>query len=255
MATRYSPKIVTDNLILCLDAASSRSYPGSGSTWKNLSGNISHDGTITGATFVPQNFGFLYGSTAGVAQFDFDGNSDYVGPNTFDYDDSGGQFTVCAWVNPDDFDPSTGSNSYQAIINRSDNSSHTFSVFINTTSSGNTTGDMASWIADTGASVRQHHADGACVLNLNEWNFCVWRFIDGSGYTYDLFNSEGHVTKDASSAYTMRKDSTSQYTIGGWRGGNYHFDGGIGLVHVYKKRLTNAEVLKNYEAQKGRYNG
>jgi len=245
MATRYSPKIVTDNLILCLDAGSSRSYSGSGS-WKDLS-NVNHDGTITGATFVPHT------TAAGAAHFDFDAN-DYVGPNTFDYDDSGGQFTVCAWVNPDDFDPSTGSNSYQAIINRSDSSTHHFSVFIQSTASGATTGDMASWISDTGGSTRQHHADGACVLNLNEWNFCVWRFIDGSGYTYDLFNSEGHVTKDGSSAYTMRKDSTSQYTIGGWRGGNYHFDGGISLIHVYKKRLTNAEVLKNYEAQKGRYN-
>lgn len=245
MATRYSPKIVTDNLILCLDAGSSRSYSGSGS-WKDLS-NVNHDGSVNGPTFVPHT------TAAGAAHFDFDG-SDNVGPSTFDYDDSGGQFTVCAWVNPDTFTPPVGGNSYLAIINRSDNSTHLFSVFIQSTASGATTGDMASWIADTGATVRQHHADGNCVLNLNEWNFCVWRFIDGSGYTYDLFNSEGHVTKDGSSAYTMRKDSTSQYTIGCWRGGNYFFDGGIGLVHVYKKRLTNAEVLKNYEAQKGRYN-
>ena len=244
----HSPRIATRSLIHCIDAASTRSYSGSGSTWKDLCGNVSHNGTISGATFVHHT------TAAGAAHFDFDATNDVVGPNTFDYDDSGGEFTVCAWVNPDNFSPSTGTNAYQAIMNRTDNSNHIFSVFINTTSSGNTTGDMASWMFDTGGTIRQHHADGDCVLNLNEWNFCVWRFTDGSGYTYDLFNSDGHVTKDGSSAYIIRKDSTSEYTIGRWRGGNYYFNGGISLLHFYVRRLTNAEVLQNYEAQKGRYN-
>lgn len=39
MGLSHSPNIVTDSLALCLDAANSRSYPGSGSTWYDLSGN------------------------------------------------------------------------------------------------------------------------------------------------------------------------------------------------------------------------
>jgi len=35
----HSPSIVMDGLVLCLDAANSRSYPGSGTTWNDLSGN------------------------------------------------------------------------------------------------------------------------------------------------------------------------------------------------------------------------
>jgi len=38
MATHYSPKIVTDGLVLCLDAGDKNSYPGSGTTWYDLSG-------------------------------------------------------------------------------------------------------------------------------------------------------------------------------------------------------------------------
>ena len=30
MATEYNPKIVTDNLVLCLDAGNTKSYPGKG---------------------------------------------------------------------------------------------------------------------------------------------------------------------------------------------------------------------------------
>ena len=39
MALAHSPKIVTDGLVLCLDAGNPKSYPGSGTTWYDLSGN------------------------------------------------------------------------------------------------------------------------------------------------------------------------------------------------------------------------
>jgi hypothetical protein len=39
MAVGYNPRIVTDSLVLCLDAANTKSYPGSGTTWTDLSGN------------------------------------------------------------------------------------------------------------------------------------------------------------------------------------------------------------------------
>ena len=39
MATSYSPSIVTKGLQVCLDAFNSQSYPGSGTTWYDVSGN------------------------------------------------------------------------------------------------------------------------------------------------------------------------------------------------------------------------
>jgi hypothetical protein len=38
MSLYHSPRIVTDGLVLCLDAANSKSYPGSGTTWNDLIG-------------------------------------------------------------------------------------------------------------------------------------------------------------------------------------------------------------------------
>ena len=62
------PDIVTDGLVLALDAASERSYPGTGTTWTDLSGN-SIDGTLTnGPTFSSGNGG----------SFLFDNDDDYV---------------------------------------------------------------------------------------------------------------------------------------------------------------------------------
>ena len=39
MGLSHSPKIVTTGLVLALDAANPKSYPGTGTTWKDLSGN------------------------------------------------------------------------------------------------------------------------------------------------------------------------------------------------------------------------
>ena len=38
MGVAYNSRIVTENLVLCLDAANTKSYPGSGTTWTDLSG-------------------------------------------------------------------------------------------------------------------------------------------------------------------------------------------------------------------------
>ena len=65
MAYHNNPRIVTDGLVLCLDANAKRSYSGSGSTWSDVSGN-DYDGTINGATYNSGGY------------FAFDGSDDFV---------------------------------------------------------------------------------------------------------------------------------------------------------------------------------
>jgi hypothetical protein len=74
MATQYAfGKIVTDGLVLSLNAADRNSYPGSGTTWTDMSGN-GNNGTLTnGPTFSSVNGG----------TFVFDGVDDTVTGFTF----------------------------------------------------------------------------------------------------------------------------------------------------------------------------
>ena len=58
MATQYSPKIVTDGLVLMLDAANPKSYPGSGTTWYDLSGN-NFDFTLDGSGITWDSAGYF----------------------------------------------------------------------------------------------------------------------------------------------------------------------------------------------------
>ena len=59
MGIAYNPKIVTDGLVLCLDAANTKSYSGTVTSWTDLSGN-GNTGTLTnGPTYNSSNLGFF----------------------------------------------------------------------------------------------------------------------------------------------------------------------------------------------------
>ena len=99
MSLSHSPLIVTDGLVLCLDAASKRSYPGTGTTWSDLTSN-NFDGTlVNGPTFVSDGLN---------SYFQFDGTDDradfsYLQPAYQTTTD----FTWCLWYNPN---VNTGNN-------------------------------------------------------------------------------------------------------------------------------------------------
>lgn len=62
MGLNYGPRIVRDGLILSLDAADPNSYPGSGNTWYDLSGNGYHLNLYNGPIFTNDSKFELNGS-------------------------------------------------------------------------------------------------------------------------------------------------------------------------------------------------
>ena len=68
MSLSHSPKIVTNGLVLCLDASDKKSYPGTGTTWFDRSGNGYHGTLVGGVSYSTSNGGL----------FDFDGVDDYI---------------------------------------------------------------------------------------------------------------------------------------------------------------------------------
>ena len=82
MALSRGPKVVTNGLVLALDAADKNSYPGSGATWRDLSGNGNNSTLTNGPTF----------SSAGRGSIVFDGIDDYT---TIPVQSSVG--SICFW--------------------------------------------------------------------------------------------------------------------------------------------------------------
>ena len=72
MGSVYGPNLVTDSLVLTLDAGNVQSYPGSGTAWYDVVG--SNDGLLTGPTFNSGNGG----------HFVLDGVNDYIRINQID---------------------------------------------------------------------------------------------------------------------------------------------------------------------------
>jgi len=98
----HSPRIITDGLVLCLDAGNPKSYPGSGTTWTDLSGN-GNNGTLTnGPTYNSGNLGSLV----------FDGVNDYVNLGDLDLP---APFTLSIWFKGN----TTQSQQYCGLLNKS----------------------------------------------------------------------------------------------------------------------------------------
>ena len=111
-ATDSDIEIVTNGLKLYLDAAQLRSYPTTGVTWTDVSGNT-NNGTLN-------NFGTPYSSTGG-GSINFDGTNDYVNcGNASSLDITGNTLTLSAWVRADII------TSYRTIIHKDSQYSLTF---------------------------------------------------------------------------------------------------------------------------------
>ena len=68
MGLFHSPNIIKDGLVTMLDAGNSKSYSGSGTTWKDLSTN-QQNATMNGNP--------SFSTATGVSHFDLDGDGDY----------------------------------------------------------------------------------------------------------------------------------------------------------------------------------
>ena len=158
---------------------------------------------------------------------------------------------LCGWISPDSFTSPDG-NSYLGILNRSDGTNHVFSLFLSASASYGTVGSMAAWAVNTSAAFTTYTSSSTCIPTLAEWNFCVWRYQDGAGMTFDLFDSSGHVTNTQSTAITLQTDIANQYTLGGWRA-VYYFDGKIAHLAQYFRRLSDSEITQNFEAHRARF--
>jgi len=82
MGLSHAPRVITDGIVLGLDAANTRSYVGSGTTWTDLIG--SNNGTLNGPVFTQEPKLEPFGGAGAV---EFDGNGDYLSiPATADFD-------------------------------------------------------------------------------------------------------------------------------------------------------------------------
>jgi len=215
------PNIVTDELKFALDAGSTRSYAGSGTTAYNIINNTS--GTL--------NNGVGFGTSNG-GYFDFDGTDDYIS----NFSNTGithgtSNFSYSFWLNLQ------GKGALDTIL---ENGSWTNCLLIRY--SGQNTPGVEIYSMST--YIGKFTFDPA----LSTWNNIMFirsgNFINF--YINGVYQSALGFNKNIIPTANIFI-GTSQHSVG------QTFNGYIATAHIYTKALSATEIQQNYNAQKSRF--
>ena len=232
MATKYSPKMVTDGLVLSLDAANNKSYPKSGTTWSDLSGN-GNTGTLTnGPTFSGANGGSIV----------FDGTNDYVGFTYNSIFNPPSNISVSLWVRL-----TVNNASIRTLIELSVSTDELYFIYWR--------GDLSPkrwWYGlrqsnNTYVETNSTSTD----FSINTW-YNIALVADSST---GLFSFYINGILDNSIAYNgTLKQTASSLSIGADAGASRRYlIGNISNTLIYNRALSAAEILQNYNATKSRF--
>lgn len=234
----YGRKIVKspvlDNLKLWLDASNSSSYPGTGTTWFDLT--------------TPQYNANIVGT---LINYDSDngGSFDFPNSNTTNYMSLGritelqptGAITLEQWLNPNDWVPSVGRQS----LSCTQGGGYAISLRSN--------GIDAIFFA--GGSYR---TAATSTIGFSGWKHVVATF-DGR-YTRMFINGVLVNERDAGSTLTMTYNSTNGLFIGAEAGSSatipdptQKYEGKIALTRIYTSALSKEQVLQNFRNTKSKF--
>jgi hypothetical protein len=231
MAFGNGPRIVTDGLILSLDAADRNSYVSGSTTWNDLSGNNNH-GTLTNSpTFSNANGGTII----------FDGNDDYVVVGSFNQLPIGSSArTINIWFNPN-------VTTWQSNVNNL--------FFYGTTGVNGATFGIDFDTYPT-MEVYTWGGPGRDILFSSSFAQTGWSNLSvvyNGGTTLSVYENSRN-TQNA----TVTALSTTNTSV--WIGSinpsfqPWYYDGRIANVQIYNRALSAAEIAQNYNAQKSRFN-
>ena len=223
MSNHYGPKIITDGLVLCLDAANTKSYPGTGTTWTDLAGN--------GLNATIGNSPVYSASQGGILTYSGANSGATATSSSSLFNVGTGNFTLECWARPTVFPP------YSVPISLDDNLDGSGIIYYLAAAPNN----FRTWIGNTvNNSVTQ--------VTTNTWYHLVISRLSGTVSKY----INGVLDSTHTAAGSL---ATGQSIKIGWRYDNgYNFTGSIGSVRFYNTALTAAQVAQNYNATKGRFN-
>jgi hypothetical protein len=222
--------IVTNGLVLNLDASRTSSYPNAGTTWYDISGN-GNNGTMTN--------GPLFGTASG-GQITFDGINDYVdcGLSNISLPTN---ITLSAWINQSTL------SGYKNIITKEDSTGTGLDYGLTTSPNGN----LYFWFHN--GSYKIHETSTGVINSTNKWYNVVSVFDDVNNIVKMYVN--GVEIYNQSETTSLLAHVNSKLFIG-WRNSflnGQSFYGNIANTQIYNRALSQSEITQNYNATKSRF--
>jgi len=209
--------IITNGLVLNLDAGFLPSYSTSGNSWYDLSYGVNTSLLTNGPTYNSANGGSIV----------FDGIDDCVVVNSNANILSKTSYTKISWF-------------------------YITNYLYNIISGGNG-GQHAFWLAGTSNLRAGHNGQWSTVvsttnLSLNTWYFGAVTFNTTTGW-----NLYVNGALESTSSDTTTYGGSDEILVGAFGTGANVFSGRISVAQVYNRVLSASEILKNYNAQKSRF--
>lgn len=243
MATRYSPKIVTNGLVYCVDGSNPKSYIGTGTSVRDLTRSGTNGTMLSGASFNSANGG----------TFAFDGIDDgIIFANRFSI---GTNFTGTIEF----FFKGTG-----AIFSNYRSTSACGDALISLNYGAVTNNRVVYMINSNPGPPYEYLMPSSVVLSTSSYNYCSLGIsipygsnatVTASG-RYFINGSFENVT--ASFYSSNLQVAYTQVDLGRRLNFTYgnptYLSGNIGCVRAYNRLLTDLEVVQNYNATKTKFN-
>ena len=245
MALSHSPSIVIDGLVVHIDAGNIKSYPGSGTTLKDLSKNgydLSTAGTLN--TSNDASAGTIY---------DHNGSSS-IQTATFT-PISSLTWSIIWWIRSTGAPPSN----YRAIIRLKDSNSGTGSnypgYYWGTDNRTTTNSYIHEYQKAWNGTDNQTNWSAGNIVGAADWGSQAW-FCCGVSHNKPV-GGNGVFKNYANGSLETTRTNTFPYAYGGINQLLFNTSSGntvrMGVVSLYDRVLTDSEFEQNFNAFKGRY--
>lgn len=216
MSTSAGPNIVEDGLVLYLDAANENSYPGTGTTWTDLSGNANNGTLINGVGYSSNNQGYL----------SFDGVNDYVTLSSFN-SQTNPSISLFSWI----------------FLNTT---SGRPGVWGHKAAGGN---NCHLEVLDSFWRLRIGLLNNSSITSAttNAWQYIGFSY---TGSSVSFFINGKLISSWSGSSGTI---FGGDQRIGESNSLDRFFNGYISNTKIYNKALSESEIKQNFNALRGRY--
>ena len=231
MTVYGGPDIITDGLVLHLDAGNSKSYPGSGSTWYDLSGNNKNGSWVSSPSFT---------SSGSLSYFSSLGNRcTGAASNSFGINNTSGYtiFIACREIGL----TTSGAFKFYGDVG------YSRGIFAHLTWGNITYFDQAGCC---GTNQRTQVSSGGS----QTWNLWTLRRFTASSTRTISKNGSTRITNTAA-ASNINLNATAVDIVGSneYGGNSSTWNAQINMFFVYNRGLSDAEISANYKAMKGRF--
>jgi hypothetical protein len=240
MSFNFSPKIVTDGLILYLDAANTKSYISGSTVWNDISRGGNNGTLINGPTFNNSNIGAIV----------FDGVDDYVSLPQSTPNQTIGNYSFSLWLKFTNTITSSSTSNFMmleaqnVLLGGVDNYLYLLSNATLPGSNGRigfqTFNPLSILYTTTNTWVGNQWYNITCTYNILTSIQSI--FVNG---VLENFTTIANCYFNTNTYFGLGAYSIPPRT--------WFFNGKIANFMVYKKTLSPTEILQNYNAAKTRF--